>query len=159
VCTTILFLGIQNPRIISLGWFKLKLADRLTQSSYKVAVVTVVVLFLVQLALLAGHLLLFSQWAFTRARDLAGRRQAGFGEALLWRKIIIFNERLAIVIVQFLEKPTLHKADLALNALDCNRLELWRFRHDDTSSSSVAVEISKESFLARYVAYLLSCLA
>lgn len=114
---------------------------------------------LVKLALLASHLLLFSEWALTRTGDLPGWRQSRLGEALLGRKIVVFDKTSVAVVVQLVEKPVPDKTDLTLSDLTGDWLELrWLF-HDIARGSNIAVWVSKGKVKSTQKPYLLSCLA
>lgn len=137
---TILFLWLLNAMILSLHRFKLQLTDGFTNAFHEaILIVAIVILLLVQLTLLPSHLLLLSERAFPRTGDLACRWQAWLGESLLRRKIIILDKRLAVVVMEFTQEPTLEKTNLVLSGLDGDRLELGWLRHNDTSSSNIAV--------------------
>lgn len=60
----------------------------------------------------------FPERPFARAADFAVGREAGFGEALFWGEIVVFDERLVVVGVQFGEEEILHEADLRFQALE-----------------------------------------
>ena len=68
-----------------------------------------------------------SEGPFARAADLAVGREAGFGEALFGREVVVFDEGLVVVGVQFGEEEVLHQADLRFEALQREgRVEGWR---------------------------------
>ena len=60
----------------------------------------------------------FPKRPFARTADLAIRWEAWFGKALFWREIVVFDEGLIVVGVEFGEEEVLHEADLGFQALE-----------------------------------------
>lgn len=68
---------------------------------------------------------LFFDWPLPWTRNLAVRPQPWFWEALLERQIVVFDQRLVAVGVQFRKEKVLDKTDLIFHVVDCNRREWW----------------------------------
>lgn len=73
---------------------------------------------LLQFPLLLRRLLLLAYGPLARRADLARRRQAGLGEALLLRQILVFHERFIVVPAQLFAEEVLHEADVRGESFD-----------------------------------------
>lgn len=144
MCAGVVFFGLLDTVIFLLCGLELEFADGFAETFHEAAVVgAVVVFFLVEFALLAGHLLLFSEGALAGARNLAGGRETRLWEALLGWELIVFDECLIVVVVEFVEKPALNKANLALRILHADGFELRWLGHQETSGGHIAIYVSR----------------
>lgn len=130
------------------GHGKSQFADRFAESfRAKRIVASILVLVLVKFPLLTHHLLLLSQRTFPRTRNFASGRKAGFRVALLRRQIVIFNERLIVVVTQLRLEPVLDQPNLVGDILARDGLKLRWFLHDKPCGGDIAVtRISKRSW-------------
>ncbi len=69
----------------------------------------------------------FFDGAFAWTGDFPCGRETRFGEALFLGEIIVFDEGLVVVSVEFGEEEVLYKADLAFDVVDCDGREDGRW--------------------------------
>ena len=86
---------------------------------------------LLELALLLGSLLLFTNRSLAGRGDLAGGRKARLRETLFLRQIFVFDESLVVVLAQPLAEEVLHQTDVSGEVVHANGVVSWWWLEDE----------------------------